>query len=213
MYKSFGTTIQLRNSLAKTNQIGGKKIFHNNNEIDYITTDAYVITPYLFVENENKILLLEEKDEGGIYGYIMYLFDENNLILKQSLNIAPVNDIELSQFIQFENVRDSIKINLLQDKFLNTKLDTVENSSERNFLFQINKNQSNSIKNKPKTESRRNIANHAYSPLFYYSAEKGKKSNQQNIHLRDFVVRVGVDKVINKNPSNSMKRPILIVYT
>ncbi|PXY46040.1 hypothetical protein [Flavobacterium hydrophilum] len=138
-YKSSNELIQLKKELDEKNNIGGIKFYLNNKEVDFIISDAYVFTPYLFVDKDKCIILIKEEDEGGIYGYFLYYFDGNKPVTKEYLDIAPINDVEINKFIQFKNSNNSIKISLLTEKYYNTDLEKNENSNSYNFIVDFNK--------------------------------------------------------------------------
>lgn len=141
VYQKPGFIVQLKNYLDEPNNIGGKKIYINNKEIDLIITDAYVLTPFLFAVGHEKILLIQEEDESGVYGYIFYYFNKENFIKKEYLDIAPENITEIDKFIKLKNEVTSVSINILTDKYYDTKLDEIIPSHE--YHFSINKKAEN----------------------------------------------------------------------
>ena len=140
-YKYGEETIHLRNFLDEENNIGGKKIFVNDIEIDFVITDAYVFTPYLFVSNDDKILLIKEEDEGSVYGFRLYHLKNSKLISKQFLDISPVDEIKIEDFIEFKIVNNTINVSLKTDSYYDTKTDKIEPSSEYHPIIE-NKNNS-----------------------------------------------------------------------
>lgn len=133
VYQKSEFIVQLKNYLDEPNNIGGKKIFINNKEIDLIITDAYVLTPFLFADGYEKILLIQEEDESGVYGYFFYYFDKKNLIKKGYLDIAPENIAEIDKFIKLKNEATSVSVNILTDKYYDTKLDEIMPSHKYHF--------------------------------------------------------------------------------
>ncbi len=88
--------------------------------------------PYLFKNIDQSIILVSEADEGGIYGYILYYFRKGKLLNKDYLHIAPIDDISINQFIEFEEIEDTIKVNVLTDQYYDTRLDKTKNSNNYN---------------------------------------------------------------------------------
>lgn len=141
IYQFSEFSIKLKNDLDDKKNIGGKKAFLNNQEIDFIITDAYVLTPFLFIDNNNeKIVLIQEEDEGGIYGYILYYFINDKFVKREYLDISPVNQIEIDKFINFKNDNNTIRTIILTDEYYDTKTEKIESSNQFNFIFNKTKN-------------------------------------------------------------------------
>ncbi|CAH0266436.1 hypothetical protein [Chryseobacterium sp. Bi04] len=130
IYQNPGCVIQLKSYLDEAKNIGGKKIYVNNKEIDFIISDAYVFTPFIFVDGAEKILLIQEEDESGIYGYRLYYLDKEKYIKKEYLEIAPEKPLDVDKFIKFKNHAKSITAIILTDKYYDTKLDKIKPSKE-----------------------------------------------------------------------------------
>lgn len=143
IYKDTHISVELKNYLDEQENIGGKQVFANNKQIDLIVTDAYKLTPYLFVDNEESLLLIQEEDESGIYGYLLYYFEEGKYIKKTYLNVSPVNQTKIDRFIKFKNIGNSIKAIILTDKYYDTGNDKIKPSEQYNFIF----NKAQTIKN------------------------------------------------------------------
>lgn len=137
IYELSQFSIELKSYLDEKENAGGKKLYANNEEIDLIITDAYVLTPFLFINHTEKILLIQEEDEGGIHGYILYYFVNERYVRKEYLYISPENKIEIQDFIKFKNDQDSILVLILTEKYYDTKTDKIEFSNQYN--FRINK--------------------------------------------------------------------------
>ena len=83
IYSYKNTKIELKHFLDESKNVAGKILTVNNKVIDRITDDSYVQIPYLYTYPKGNISLLfvEEADEGGIWGYIVYLL-ENEKVYK-----------------------------------------------------------------------------------------------------------------------------------
>lgn len=135
-YQKTGLTVQLKSYLNESENIGGKKLYINSRETDFIVSDAYVFTPFLFTDGPESILLLQEEDESGIYGYRLYYFDNEKLIKKTILNIAPVEDtMEINKFITFKNGKQNIIPVILTGQYYDTELYTMKLSSGYRFII------------------------------------------------------------------------------
>jgi hypothetical protein len=137
IYKADNQTIQLKNFISKSKNTAGKKLYVNNIEIDSITTDAYKLKPYLFINNDEKILLLEESAEDGIWGYILYVFRNNKLIKRDFLNIAPVDEVvEVNDFILLSKENNEVVVKLKTESYYNSEIEKVDKSD--GYLHVIN---------------------------------------------------------------------------
>ncbi|EKB58888.1 hypothetical protein [Bergeyella zoohelcum] len=137
IYEFSQFSVELKSYLDEKENVGGKKLYVNNKEIDLIVTDAYVLTPFLFVSDTEKIILIQEEDEGGIYGYILYYFVDERYVKKEYLYISPENQIEIQNFIKFKNDKNTILVMILTEKYYDTKTDKIKFSNQYN--FRINK--------------------------------------------------------------------------
>ncbi len=137
IYKTDNQTIQLKRFVDKSKNTAGKKLYVNNIEIDSITTDAYKLKPYLFINNDEKILLLEESAEDGIWGYILYLFRNNKLIKRDFLNIAPVDEVvKINDFILLSKENNKVVVKLKTESYYNSEIEKVDKSN--GYLHVIN---------------------------------------------------------------------------
>lgn len=141
IYKFNDAVVQFKNHLDETKNVGGKKFYFNNEAIDFIISDAYVFTPYLFVNGTQKIILVQEEDEGGIYGYIVYYFNNNEVINKEYLDVSPNTDVTIDHFISFKDEKTNVEAVILTDKYYNTKLDKIEDSGKYSFILKKSKTQ------------------------------------------------------------------------
>lgn len=137
IYQKSGLTLQLKNFLDESKNIGGKKIFVNDNEIDFIVTDASVFTPFIFFDGDEKILLIQEEDESGIYGYWLYYFNKEKFVKKAYLEIAPENTVEINKFIKFKNQPKDIIAIILTNKYYDTKLNKIKSSTDHLTISKI----------------------------------------------------------------------------
>ena len=155
-YEIDGQKIQLKSFLNEAKNEGGKKIYFNGKEIDFIVSDAYVFTPYLFQNNNQKIILVREEDEGGIYGYIVYLLKDNQVVNKSYLDVSPTDqNLPINQFFEFKNHNDTVAAKILTDKYYDTKSDEVKSSSQYSFV--LNKNQNDFDKKPMKPSGKQNF--------------------------------------------------------
>lgn len=170
VYQFSDFSIQLKKYLNEKENVGGSKVYVNNKEIDKLVTDAYVLTPFLFVNDTEKILLIQEEDEGGIYGYILYYFVNDKYIKREYLNISPENQIEIQNFIKFKSEESSILVMILTNKYYDTKTDEIKFSNQ--YDYRINKTNEN-----PKTESfqQNNVDKHAFYGLWKANCNSKEK--------------------------------------
>lgn len=92
IYRSDGQIVQLKSFVDQEKNIGGKKVIVNNQEIDFVQSDSYVFKPFLFVFEDKELILVQEEDESGINGYLIYFFQDNVFLKKEYLSITPVKD-------------------------------------------------------------------------------------------------------------------------
>lgn len=137
IYQKSGLTLQLKNFLDESKNIGGKKIFVNDNEIDFIVTDASLFTPFIFFDGDEKILLIQEEDESGIYGYLLYYFNKEKFVQKAYLEIAPENKVEINKFIKFKNQPKDIIAIILTNSYYDTKLNKIKSSTDHLTISKI----------------------------------------------------------------------------
>ncbi|WP_153398088.1 hypothetical protein [Chryseobacterium vaccae] len=142
IYQKNRLTLQLKSYLDESKNIGGKKMYINNKEIDFIVSDAYVLTPFIFTDGYENILLIQEEDESGIYGYRLYYFDKEKLVKKIILDVAPVEDtVEINKFITFKNGKQNIVPIILTNQYYDTELYTMKPSSNYRFVISKTSNQ------------------------------------------------------------------------
>lgn len=128
------------------------------------------MTPFLFVNDTEKILLIQEEDEGGIYGYILYYFVNDKYIKREYLNISPENQIEIQNFIKFKSEESSILVMILTNKYYDTKTDEIKFSNQ--YDYRINKTNEN-----PKTKSfqQNNVDKHVFYGLWKANCNSKEK--------------------------------------
>lgn len=181
IYQSPEFLVKLNNYLDEEKNVGGKKVYINNKEIDFIITDAYVLTPFLFIAGNEKILLIQEEDEGGIYGYIVYYFENEKCIKRDYLNISPVEEnLEIDKFIRFSNDSQVIKPLILTHKYYDTNTDEIKSSNQYTFIINktIEKNINNSVKHNDI-----NVKQYSFYGLF--KTDCNLKGNVSNISFNN----------------------------
>ncbi|MGN7866741.1 hypothetical protein [Chryseobacterium sp. 22458] len=134
-YKFPGFITHLKSYLDEAKNIGGKKVYVNNKEIDFNVTDTYVFTPFIFINGEEKVLLIQEEDESGVYGYSFYYFNKDKFIKKEYLDIAPENTLEIDKFVKIKNEAQNLKITILTDKYYDARLEEMRPSSGYNLVI------------------------------------------------------------------------------
>lgn len=134
-YEIPGFVTHLKSYLDETKNIGGKKVYVNNKEIDFNVTDAYVFTPFIFIDGQEKILLIQEEDESGVYGYSLYYFNKDQFIKKEYLDIAPENTLEINKFVKIKNEAQNLKVIILTDKYYDARLEEMKPSSGYNHII------------------------------------------------------------------------------
>ncbi|MDR2236629.1 MAG: hypothetical protein LBE92_10935 [Chryseobacterium sp.] len=135
-YQSAEFTVRLQSDLDEARNIGGKKVYVNGKEIDFLVTDAYVFTPFILTNGSEKILLLQEEDESGTYGYRFYYFNKEKLVKKGILDIAPDDDtLATEQFITFKNKPQYIVPIIVADQYYDTSLDKIMPSAGYSFTI------------------------------------------------------------------------------
>lgn len=168
IYKNDKHTIQFKNYLDESKNEGGRKLYVNNKEVDFIITDAYVLTPYLFIDGVEKILLIKEEDEGGIYGFILYYFSNEKLLKKEYLDISPEVETEIDKFFKFKNDANTIQPIIITDKYYDTKIDKIKSAKEYNFVINKTSVEKNSKDINDKTN---NLNNDSFSISGTWKAE------------------------------------------
>lgn len=211
IYQKSGLTLQLKSFLDESKNIGGKKIFVNDNEIDSIVTDAYAFTPFIFLDGDEKILLIQEEDESGIYGYWLYYFNKEKFVKKTYLEIAPENKVEISKFIKFKNQSKDILAIILTSKYYDTKLNKIKSSSDHLTISKIpvQKKDETTFGNKTKKETNKisflgiwkakcNNNDHISNVLFYNRSE-GELNMYNNTKLvSKMMVEISSDQKLLK---------------
>lgn len=134
-YEIPGFVTHLKSYLDETKNIGGKKVYVNNKEIDFNVTDAYVFTPFIFIHGQEKVLLIQEEDESGVYGYSLYYFNKDQFIKKEYLDIAPENTLEINKFVKIKNEAQNLKVTILTDKYYDARLEEMRPSSGYNHII------------------------------------------------------------------------------
>lgn len=132
IYSYKETKLELRHFLNEKENVGGKIVFLNNIEIDRLTSDSYVQIPYLYsCENNNFILFIEEADEGGIWGYVVYFIKGRKIFKSGYLNISSVEDVLPfnQKFLECVNSSDKIILKIVPPKYFDTSSYEVKKSS------------------------------------------------------------------------------------
>lgn len=124
--------IELRHFLNEKENVGGKIVFFNSIEIDRITSDSYVQKPYLYsYKNDVFILFVEEADEGGIWGYIVYFIKNKKVFKSGYLNVSSVEDaLPFNQkFMECVDSNDKINFKIVPTEYFDTSNYEVKKSS------------------------------------------------------------------------------------
>ena len=124
IYSYKNTRIELKHFLDESKNVAGKILTVNNKVIDRITDDSYVQIPYLYTYPKGNISLLfiEEADEGGIWGYIVYLIENDKVYKSGYLEISSVEDsIPFTKnFISCINNIDKIVFKIITMEYFDT---------------------------------------------------------------------------------------------